>query len=242
MSGKHAKILNDHQLKCLLCFACNTRNPIRDKLIVLLSVKAGLRAGEIAKLTWDMVLDPTGEIGDVVELRDCAAKKKSGRLIPINPGTTERRQRRDAGIRGITSGTSTVAGLTTSAPGWTKCALPTYRSIKKRRDLVPSAPGRRPGSGDGPPTGVKLGRRLTARSCHLVGDVLQTARTSRSPPRCRSCGRILSCQSLEPPQRLINQCGHCNQREVRLRAAQRTQMQRCPLAGPARVLRAELGP
>ena len=65
MSGKHAKILSDHQLKCLLIFACNTRNPIRDKLIVLLSVKAGLRAGEIAKLTWDMVLDPTGEIGDV---------------------------------------------------------------------------------------------------------------------------------------------------------------------------------
>ena len=52
---------------------------------MLLSVKAGLRAGEIAKLTWDMVLDPAGEIGDVVELRDCAAKKKSGRLIPINP-------------------------------------------------------------------------------------------------------------------------------------------------------------
>ena len=85
MSGKHAKILTDHQLKCLLIFACNTRNPIRDKLIVLLSVKAGLRAGEIAKLTWDMVLDPTGEIGGVIELRDGAAKKKSGRLIPINP-------------------------------------------------------------------------------------------------------------------------------------------------------------
>jgi integrase len=55
------------------------------RLIVLLSVKAGLRAGEIAKLTWDMVLDPTGEIGDVIELRDWAAKKGSGRLIPIHP-------------------------------------------------------------------------------------------------------------------------------------------------------------
>ena len=85
MSGKQAKTLSNHQLNCLLIFACNTRNPIRDKLIVLLSVKAGLRAGEIAKLTWDMVLDPTGEIGGVIELRDCAAKKKSGRLIPINP-------------------------------------------------------------------------------------------------------------------------------------------------------------
>ena len=85
MSGKHAKVLTDHQLKCLLIFACNTRNPIRDRLIVLLSVKAGLRAGEIAKLTWDMVLDPSGDIGTVIELRDYAAKKKSGRLIPINP-------------------------------------------------------------------------------------------------------------------------------------------------------------
>jgi integrase len=85
MSGKQAKILSDLQLSCLLIFACNTRNPVRDRLIVLLSVKAGLRAGEIAKLTWDMVVDPTGEIGDVIELRDWAAKKGSGRLIPIHP-------------------------------------------------------------------------------------------------------------------------------------------------------------
>jgi integrase len=52
---------------------------------LLLSLKAGLRAGEIAKLTWDMVSGPTGEIGSVIELRDCTAKKKSGRLIPIHP-------------------------------------------------------------------------------------------------------------------------------------------------------------
>jgi hypothetical protein len=51
----------------------------------------------------------------------------------LRRGTTDRRQPRDAGIRGMTSGSSTVAGLTTSAPGWTKCALPTFKSIKKRR-------------------------------------------------------------------------------------------------------------
>jgi integrase/recombinase XerD len=66
-------------------FASSTRNPDRDKLIVLLSVKAGLRAGEIANLTWDMVLSPTGEVGRSIELHDCAAKKNSGRLIPIHP-------------------------------------------------------------------------------------------------------------------------------------------------------------
>jgi integrase len=85
MPGKQAKILSAEQIKSLLVFASATRNPDRDKLIVLLSVKAGLRAGEIAKLTWDMVVGPTGETGHVIELRDWAAKKNSGRLIPIHP-------------------------------------------------------------------------------------------------------------------------------------------------------------
>jgi integrase len=85
MAGRQAKILSDQQLECLLVFASTTRNPRRNHLILLLSLKAGLRAGEIAKLTWDMVVGPTGEIGHVIELRDCAAKKKSGRLIPIHP-------------------------------------------------------------------------------------------------------------------------------------------------------------
>ena len=40
---------------------------------------------EIAQLTWDMVLDPTGAIGSVIELRDIAAKNGSGRLIPVHP-------------------------------------------------------------------------------------------------------------------------------------------------------------
>ena len=84
MAGKQAKILNDSQLAQLLAYACQTRYPIRNRVIVLLSVKAGLRAGEIAKLTWDMVLDPSGELSAAIELRDWAAKKKSGRTIPIH--------------------------------------------------------------------------------------------------------------------------------------------------------------
>jgi integrase len=85
MSGKQAKILHDQQINDLLVFASTTRNPLRNKLIVLLSVKAGLRAGEIAGLNWDMVLDPTGEIGQAIELHDCIAKKNSGRRIPVHP-------------------------------------------------------------------------------------------------------------------------------------------------------------
>jgi integrase len=39
---------------------------------------------EIANLTWDMVVHASGQVGNVIELRDQAAKKGSGRLIPIH--------------------------------------------------------------------------------------------------------------------------------------------------------------
>jgi integrase len=48
-----------------------------------------IRAGEIAKLTWEMVLDPNGAIATAIELRDWAAKKGSGRLIPVHPELRE---------------------------------------------------------------------------------------------------------------------------------------------------------
>lgn len=54
-------------------------------MIALLSVKAGLRAGEIANLTWPMVIDSDGKVGRIIELHDKAAKKGSGRSIPIHP-------------------------------------------------------------------------------------------------------------------------------------------------------------
>jgi integrase len=85
MPGKQAKILSLSDVNDLLVFARGTRHPLRNRVIVLFAAKAGLRAGEIAKLTWDMVLDPTGDIGTVIELRDRAAKSGSGRLIPVHP-------------------------------------------------------------------------------------------------------------------------------------------------------------
>lgn len=84
MAGKQAKILSTVQIERLLAYASKTRHPDRDRLIVLLSVRAGLRAGEIAKLTWEMVLDADGSIGAAIELHDCAAKKGSGRRIPLH--------------------------------------------------------------------------------------------------------------------------------------------------------------
>src|SRR5690348_1238569 len=85
MLGKQAKTLAPLDLADLLAFADCGRYPLRNRVIVLLSAKAGLRAGEIAGLTWDMVLDANGQIGACIELRDHAAKKGSGRLIPMHP-------------------------------------------------------------------------------------------------------------------------------------------------------------
>jgi integrase/recombinase XerD len=56
MPGRQAKILSKDNADDLLVFASTTRFPVRDRLIVLLSTKAGLRAAEIANLTWEMVL------------------------------------------------------------------------------------------------------------------------------------------------------------------------------------------
>ena len=84
MLGKQAKILSDDNIRDLLAYTTHTRNLDRNRVIVLLSVKAGLRAGEISNLTWDMVTGSTGEIGTVIALEDRIAKKKSGRVIPIH--------------------------------------------------------------------------------------------------------------------------------------------------------------
>src|SRR5271167_410053 len=85
MIGKRAKILSVKNVEDLLVFAGQTRHPVRNQVLVLLSVKAGLRAGEIANLTWPMLVEPTGEIGMSLELLDRVAKKGSGRVIPIHP-------------------------------------------------------------------------------------------------------------------------------------------------------------
>src|SRR5450756_2231601 len=84
MLGKQAKILSDDNIRDLLAFTTLTRSPQRNRVMVLLSVKAGLRAGEIANLKWPMVTDPVGNIGTVIALEDRIAKKKSGRVIPLH--------------------------------------------------------------------------------------------------------------------------------------------------------------
>ena len=84
MAGKQAKVLSRQQVLAALRHVRRNRYPQRDRVMILLSVKAGLRAGEIAKLTWPMLLGPDGRISDHIELHDSAAKKRSGRSIPLH--------------------------------------------------------------------------------------------------------------------------------------------------------------
>ena len=68
--GTQAKILNQKQEKAFLLHLQSTRLPLRNQTIFLLSTKAGLRAKEIATITWSMVSNPEGEIAHVISLPD----------------------------------------------------------------------------------------------------------------------------------------------------------------------------
>jgi integrase len=85
MPGKQAKILLQHHAGALLSYASTRRHPEIARVIVLLSLKAGMRAGEIANLTWDIIITPSGDINSAIEVRDSAAKMRGGRLIPVHP-------------------------------------------------------------------------------------------------------------------------------------------------------------
>jgi len=61
------------------------------RVMLLLSTKGGMRAVEIASITWGMVTDAEGEIGDVIALQNRASKGRGGgRIIPIHPDLSAR--------------------------------------------------------------------------------------------------------------------------------------------------------
>ncbi len=85
MPGKQAQRITPPMLNRILRYASKTAFPHRDRVMILLSVKAGLRACEIANLDWSMVLDARGNVADTVAVRDAIAKKRAGRRIPMHP-------------------------------------------------------------------------------------------------------------------------------------------------------------
>ncbi len=82
--GKQAKVLSKGQVEAVLSYLATTRHPERDRVTFLLSLKAGLRAKEIASLQWSMVTDAEGKLSDAISLPNSASKGRSGRVIPLN--------------------------------------------------------------------------------------------------------------------------------------------------------------
>ena len=83
--NKQAKTLNSKQCELVLTYLTNTRYPLRNRLIFLLSTKAGLRAKEISALSWNMVLDSDGSVSNFINITNTTSKgRNGGRSIPIN--------------------------------------------------------------------------------------------------------------------------------------------------------------
>src|SRR5438128_9980458 len=86
VQGKQAKIVSPTQERAILGYLETTRYPHRDRVMFLLSMKAGLRAKEMAALTWAMVTDAEGQIAEAIQLQNRASKGKTGgRTIPMHP-------------------------------------------------------------------------------------------------------------------------------------------------------------
>jgi hypothetical protein len=78
MQGQQAKIVSPTQERAILGYLITTRYPARDRVMFLLSMKAGLRAKAMASLTWAMVTDAQGQVAEVLHVPNRASKGKTG--------------------------------------------------------------------------------------------------------------------------------------------------------------------
>lgn len=84
MPGRQAKLLSETVVRRALRKIARRHCADRDRVIFLLSVRAGLRACEIAGLEWEMVIDANGRVSRSMCIVDRIAKKRGGRRIPIH--------------------------------------------------------------------------------------------------------------------------------------------------------------
>lgn len=84
--GKQARVLTDAQQRAAVRHVAETsRYPERDRVVLMLSYRAGLRVKEMSGLLWRMVRDGAGAIGDSITLENSASKgKRGGRIIPMH--------------------------------------------------------------------------------------------------------------------------------------------------------------
>jgi integrase len=79
-----AKTVLPAEVDRLLQYAENRRYAERNRVIVLLSFKAGLRACEISGLRWEMVLGSDSSVCDQILLAQGITKGGRGRTIPMH--------------------------------------------------------------------------------------------------------------------------------------------------------------
>src|SRR5262249_34683471 len=86
MPGQHATMVRPTQERAMLECLATTRSPTRDRVMVLLSMQAGLRAKAMASLTWALVTDAAGQVAEVLHVPHRASQGKTGgRTMPLHP-------------------------------------------------------------------------------------------------------------------------------------------------------------
>jgi integrase/recombinase XerD len=86
MLVRHAKTITSKQQEIVLSYLSSTRNPVRNRVMAMLSFYGGLRAVEMKRLTWGSILTSEGTVGDSIEIYNTTAKGSSGgRSVPIHP-------------------------------------------------------------------------------------------------------------------------------------------------------------
>lgn len=85
MLRQPAKVLPPGGVRLLLKHVGRQRHAKRNKVLVLLSFKAGLRACEMSGLDWSMVTTSRGQIDDHIRISRHIAKMGSARQIPMHP-------------------------------------------------------------------------------------------------------------------------------------------------------------
>ena len=85
MRGRPAKVITAAEQRRVLRHLDLSPTADRDRVMFLLTITAGLRACEVCALSWPMLTRADGSIGPYIELPPVAAKRRSGRRIPLHP-------------------------------------------------------------------------------------------------------------------------------------------------------------
>lgn len=79
-----AKVVLPAELQSVLEYVDKHRYPERNRVMVLLSFKAGMRACEMAGLRWEMVLGSDASVSDQILLAQGITKGGRGRTLPMH--------------------------------------------------------------------------------------------------------------------------------------------------------------